>query len=166
MLVTACQRPPPPPPPEDISSRDSAPAEPAFANLVWKVASGAETGAFYVFLGDGTLLMASAHGTPALGRWSHAGSDSLTLVEEGIAHPAAILRLDERELALRIFSPGPPVELTLVRAAPAMTPSGGSGADTLWGSAWVLEDIAGAGIIDNARATLEFATAGKARFAR
>ncbi|HEU4953297.1 MAG TPA: META domain-containing protein [Gemmatimonadales bacterium] len=33
--------------------------------------------------------------------------------------------------------------------------------DTLWGSAWVLEDIGGAGVIDDARATLEFPSVGK-----
>lgn len=59
--------------------------------------------------------------------------------------------------------------LAACQRAPAPEPTGAgpshdAGAvsgDTLWGSAWTLEDIAGAGVIDDAQATLEFPAAGK-----
>lgn len=93
---------------------------PAFANRVWRVArsSSGDSTSWYVFLSDGSLLIASPHGTPSLGRWRY-GGDTLTLVEEGIAHPAAVLRNSADTLAIRIPGPGEPVELTFL---PAVAP--------------------------------------------
>jgi heat shock protein HslJ len=163
LSAVACGRPPAPTDSGTTPWRASAASESSFVNRVWKVdrSTGTDTGAYYVFLGDGTLLVASAHGTPSVGRWIRTG-DTLTLVEEGIGHPAEIVRLAERELALRIHSPGPPLDITFVPAVAAMTDSARpapSGA--LTGSTWVLEDIGGAGVIDDARATLEFPEPGK-----
>ncbi|HET6577533.1 MAG TPA: hypothetical protein VFG66_04385 [Gemmatimonadales bacterium] len=114
LLLAACSRPNPPAEPAHAVRSDSTPA---FANRVWKVArsSAGDPGTFYVFLSDGSLLITSPHGTPSLGSWRFAG-DTLTLVEEGIAHPAAVLRLGADTLAIRIPGPGEPVEITFVPA--------------------------------------------------
>lgn len=89
----------------------------AFADRVWRVSrsSSGSTGDLYVFLSDSTLLVASSHGTPALGRWSY-GRDTLTLVEEGIPYRAEVLGLSRDEFSIRIYSPGDPVELTFAPA--------------------------------------------------
>lgn len=90
---------------------------PAFANRVWKVdaSSAVERGTLYVFLGDGTLLITSAHGTPSLGRWETAGA-GLALVEEGLRHPADVLALTVDTFTIRVRSPGQPVDITFVPA--------------------------------------------------
>jgi hypothetical protein len=90
---------------------------PAFANRAWKVAasSGVERGTLYVFLGDGTLLIASAHGTPALGRWEPR-EDGLTLVEEGIRYPVDILAQAADSFRIRVHSPGEPLTISFVPA--------------------------------------------------
>lgn len=121
LLLAACSPQSSPPrtadePPHAIAAR--ADALPGFVNRVWRVAasSGIEPGMLYVFISDGTLLIASTHGTPSLGRWRYAG-DTLTLVEEGIAHPAAVLRQGSGELAIRFSGPGEPLTITFVPAA-------------------------------------------------
>lgn len=121
LLAVACSRPAPSAgvsreAPREAEAPPPAAATPAFADKVWKVgpSSGGEPGAFYVFLSDGTLLIASSHGTPSLGRW-HAAGDTVTLVEEGIAHPAAVLRQSPDELAIRFAGRGEPLEITFVR---------------------------------------------------
>jgi hypothetical protein len=93
-------------------------AAPDFANRVWKVAKGSEgdPGTFYVFLSDGSMLVTSPHGTPALGAWHYSG-EVLTLVEEGIPHQATILRTTPDTFSIRIAGPGRPVLLTFIPAA-------------------------------------------------
>jgi len=100
-------------------SADTA-AAPAFADLIWRVAhsTGGNTGDYYVFLSDGSLLIASAHGTPSLGSWRGSG-DHLTVVEEGRPYPATIRALTADTFAIRLTSPGAPVDLTFARALPA-----------------------------------------------
>jgi hypothetical protein len=90
---------------------------PPFANRVWKVAasSGVEPGTLYVFLGDGTLLITSSHGTPSLGRWEAAGK-GVTLVEEGQRYPTEVLALTADTFGIRVRSPGTPLDITLVPA--------------------------------------------------
>jgi hypothetical protein len=90
---------------------------PAFANRAWKVAasSGVERGTLYVFLGDGTLLIASAHGTPALGRWEPR-EGGLTLVEEGIRYSVDILAQAADSFRIRVHSPGEPLTISFVPA--------------------------------------------------
>jgi len=99
--------------------RQEAPAvAPSFENRVWTVAetsSSVAGGTLYVFLSEGTLVIASPHGKPMLGTWRHAG-EGLVMVEDSIAYPVDILHLDERTLALRSHNPGSPVEIRLVRA--------------------------------------------------
>ncbi len=70
----------------------------------------------YVFLEDGTLLMASAHGTPTLGRWTRS-ADTLTLIEEGIAHPAVMRRARPNTFDLGFTGRGAPLDITFVPAS-------------------------------------------------
>lgn len=124
LLISACAGPDPP----SGAARDTpvgagrSPAAtdpvPSFANTVWQVArsTAGDPGALYVFLSDGTLLIASFHGTPALGRWRHSG-DSLTMTEEGLPHPVTVLAQSPDSFAIRISSPGEPVEIHFVRGA-------------------------------------------------
>ena len=52
------------------------------------------------------MLIASAHGTPALGSWHYSG-EVLTLVEEGLPHQATVLQATPDTLAIRMAGSGP-----------------------------------------------------------
>ena len=114
VLLIACSR-----PDASILERAEASPDPAsiFINRVWQVraSSAVEVGTLYTFLSGGTLVIASPHGTPSLGSWSYA-RDTLTLVEEGLSHPADVLTLAPGEFRIRVRSPGPPVDITLTPA--------------------------------------------------
>ena len=100
------------------SSPPPAPsAAPTFVNRVWRVAesSAVAPGQLYVFLSEGTLVVASSTGTPALGRWSRSGA-GLTLVEEGQSYPTDIVSLTADEFRIRSHNPGPAVDIRLVPA--------------------------------------------------
>lgn len=104
--------------PSPTAGTAEAPASPAvntIANKIWKVvkSSAVDTGTYYVFLGDGTMLVTSPHGTPAVGSWRHSG-EMLTLVEEGLPHPATVVHATPDTLAIRIAGPGAPVSITFV----------------------------------------------------
>lgn len=117
VLLLACSRP-------DASIVERADTSPdptsIFINRVWQVraSSAVEVGTLYTFLSGGTLVIASPHGTPSLGSWSYS-RDTLTLVEEGLSHPADVLTLTRGEFRIRVRSPGPPLDITL---APAEIP--------------------------------------------
>jgi hypothetical protein len=98
------------------ASAPPADAAPAFVSKLWKVSrsSGVEPGTRYVFFADGTLLIASSHGTPALGRWEHR-ADTLTLIEEGISHSATVQRLLADTFAIAFQGRGAPLDITFVR---------------------------------------------------
>lgn len=109
----------PPPPPQQPQGavapvRDSA----AFENRVWKVKRSptVEAGQLYVFLADGTLLIASAHGTPALGKWRLEG-EQMTMVEEGIPYRVTILHSSPDSFNIRMANPGEPVDIDFVPAS-------------------------------------------------
>jgi type IV pilus biogenesis protein CpaD/CtpE len=93
---------------------------PVFVNTPWRadVGSGVEVGTVYTFQADGTLLIASPHGTPARGTWRML-DDALTMTEEGIDYATDIVAQDADHLHLRSHNPGGVVELMLVRDAPA-----------------------------------------------
>lgn len=120
LLLQACSRPGPPAEQIVEAPADSLPADslPAFVNRVWKVSrsAGVEKGQLYTFLGDGTLLIASFHGTPSLGRWTYR-RDTLTLVEEGLPHPATVLRLEADTFSIRIHGPAAPLDITFTPGA-------------------------------------------------
>jgi hypothetical protein len=92
-------------------------AAPSFVNKVWSVeaSNAVAKGQLYVFLSEGTLVIASSSGTPALGSWKREG-DSFTMLEEGIRYPVEILELTHDRFRIRMKNPGEPVELTLVSA--------------------------------------------------
>lgn len=102
---------------------ESRPPTPAsFVDRVWQVreSNAVEAGMRYVFLGDGTLVMSSPNGRPALGTWSGDRS-ALTMVEDGISYRVEVLNLSESEFRIRSHNPGQAVDITLV--PPARSPA-------------------------------------------
>lgn len=146
-----------------VCAGEDAPPESAgeigFANKVWQVrdSSAVAPGTLYVFLSEGTLLITSPHSEPLLGTWKE-DDGALTMVEEGVSYKVEILHLGPEEFRIRSHNPGQAVEITLVPAG-ANTASPAPGA--IWGTAWLLEDLGGAGVLDRVEATLEFIESGK-----
>ncbi len=91
-----------------------------FVNRVWVVAESDHVapGELRVFLSEGTLVMASSHGTPAFGAWTYQ-EGRLTITEEGLKYDVVILELTEDAFRIRIHGPGKPIE---IRFAPAEQP--------------------------------------------
>jgi hypothetical protein len=89
----------------------------SFVNRVWRVdsSSGIERGMLYVFLSDGTLVISSPHGTPALGSWKPDGA-GLTMVEEGRPYKVDVLKLSAGEFRIMINNPGSAVEIAFTPA--------------------------------------------------
>jgi len=100
-------------------SPPSRPPEPpaGFVNRVWKVSESSTVapGTLYAFLSEGTMVIASEHGTPSFGKWKQE-RDTLTLVEEGLAYRTEILQLVRDTFKVRVHNPGQPVEITFVPA--------------------------------------------------
>ena len=101
---------------------------PAFAGKVWRVqsSSAGDPGSTYAFLTDGTLVIDSPHGTPMQGQWRY-DDGKLTMIEEGIAYPTDILRLDASAFQIRSHNPGGAVDIALVPAPEIPLPRSGSG---------------------------------------
>lgn len=97
-------------------SKADAGGPPPFLNKVWKVekSTGVQLGQVYVFLSDGVLLITSGTSIPTLGRWTFDGTQ-LTMIEEGLPHKVDILAQSDDRLSIRIHSPGPPLDISLVR---------------------------------------------------
>jgi hypothetical protein len=114
LAVGACARPPAAPGPSDAAAE--APRA-SFVNRVWivKESSAVEPGMLYVFLSDGTLVMTSPRGKPALGTWTP-GKGTFTMVEEGQPHRVDVLSLTDAEFRIRSHNPGEPVDIVLVPA--------------------------------------------------
>ena len=85
--------------------------------IVWKVSesSSVAPGTLYIFLSEGTLLVASPHGKPALGTWKDLGG-VLTMVEEGIPYQVDVLGLTQDQFKIRSHNPAKPAEITLIAA--------------------------------------------------
>lgn len=160
-----------------VAKHAPAEAAPSFVNRVWEVAESDQVapGSTRVFLPDGTLVMTAPQGTPAFGAWRY-DDGRLTIVEEGREYPTDILALSESAFRIRMHSPGEPVEI-LFAPGKSMPLDSTPGAKTagiarptevepapvaLWGTAWRLENLAGAGVLDRTQATLEFASDGRA----
>ena len=96
----------------------------SFINKVWTVAESEQVaiGDLRVFLSDGTLVMASPHGTPAFGTWSY-DAGRLTITEEGLKYNVEILDLTSNTFRIRIDSRGEPVVIRFVPAE-SRPPSG------------------------------------------
>ena len=92
----------------------------SFVNRVWTVAESKQVaaGELRVFLAEGTLVMASSHGTPAFGAWRYEDGQ-LTITEESIDYPVDILELDAHTFKIRIRGPG---EAIVIRFVPAEQP--------------------------------------------
>ncbi len=102
-------------------------AAPSFENRVWRVAESTAVapGQLYVFFSDGTLVITSATGTPALGTWKRDG-DGIVMIEEGRPYRVEVLALTDAEFSIRSHNPGPPVDIRFVRADGAAAPPAGS----------------------------------------
>lgn len=110
LLLAACARPAAPPQP--TASRTTG-----FVDRVWKVqtSSSVSPGTLYVFLSDGTLVIASRNGKPAFGTWTFENG-KLTMVEESLSYPVEVVALEPNEFRVRIHNPGEPVDITFVPA--------------------------------------------------
>jgi len=178
LAVVACERSDPSKPasapaaePAPAARQVPAKAAPSFVNRVWEVAESEQVarGSLRVFLSDGTLVMASPHAEPAFGTWRY-DDGRLTITDEGLEYPVDILALSESAFRIRMHSPGEPVEILFVpaKAIPPDSAPRAKRADVepvtvvLWGTAWRLENLAGAGVLDRAQATLEFPSEGRA----
>lgn len=178
LAVVACERPDPSKPasasaaePAPVARPVPAEASPSFVNKVWQVAESEQVtpGSLRVFLSDGTLVMSTPHAKPAFGTWRYDGG-RLTITEEGMDYPTDILALSENAFRIRMHSPGEPVEILFAQAeqvppdaVQSATPADVSPATVaLWGTAWRLENLAGADAPNGAQATLEFASEGRA----
>jgi len=167
---------PPPPAPAPAATQEPA-AQPGreagaatFIGRAWEVAESQQVakGSLRVFLPDGTLAMSDPGATPAFGRWRFANGQ-LTIIEEGREYPTEILELSERAFRIRMHGAGDPIEIRFVPAAQALPVEAASPepvavapvTDSLLGTAWRLEDLAGAGVLDRVQATLEFVEAGR-----
>lgn len=94
----------------------NAPA-PDFVDIVWRVnkSNDVEPGMTYTFRADGTLLIASPHGTPATGTWRRVGK-RVMMVEEGIEYPVEILELTADRFHILINNPGTATDIMMVPA--------------------------------------------------
>jgi hypothetical protein len=93
------------------------PCKPAapFIDRVWRVreSSAVARGTLYVFLSDGTLLVAADKQSPSFWRWTYENG-ALTMIEESVAYPTDILTLNDKEFTIRSHNPGESVLITLV----------------------------------------------------
>jgi hypothetical protein len=75
----------------------------------------------YVFLSEGTLVIASPFGTPSLGKWTDEAG-ILTLVEEGISYRYEIVEMTSSSFRIRARAPGELMEIQFVPAEGAPGP--------------------------------------------
>lgn len=123
LLLTGCSQPSAAPASEAPTSTDTPAvstqpaAKPDFVNRVWSVESSSAVapGTLYVFLSEGTLVIASPNAKPMLGSWRRSG-EGLIMVEESIEYPTDILNLDAGSFVIRSHNPGTPVDISLVPA--------------------------------------------------
>ena len=96
------------------ANRPCTPAAP-FIDRVWRVreSSAVAPGTLYVFLSDGTLLVAADKQKPSFWRWTYEHG-ALTMIEESVAYPTDILTLNDKEFTIRSHNPGEAVLITLV----------------------------------------------------
>lgn len=111
-------------PPAPTPAAVATDAAPAFVGKVWevKMSSAVAPGTRYSFLADGSLVIEADGGTPGYGKWTYQDG-ALTMIEEGIAYPTDILKLDASTFEIRSHNPGTPVTITLVPAEGATLPT-------------------------------------------
>jgi hypothetical protein len=100
--------------PATATSQPCKPVAP-FVDRAWRVreSSAVAPGTLYVFLSDGTLLVAADKQTPSFWRWTY-DKGALTMIEESVAYPTDILTLNDKEFTIRSHNPGEAVLITLV----------------------------------------------------
>ena len=126
LALSGCNRPAPATTDSSAASPDAAttavasspqPCKPAapFLDRVWRVreSSAVAPGTLYVFLSDGTLLVAAENQKPSFWRWTYVDG-ALTMIEESVAYPTDILTLSDKEFTIRSHNPGEAVLITLV----------------------------------------------------
>ena len=106
------------PPSANTSRATNQSAKPGFINKVWKVnrSNSVAEDHLYVFLSEGTLVIASPQSKPAFGSWSYSNGN-LTMTEESVPYKVDILKVTESEFHIRINNPGEPVEIEFLTAA-------------------------------------------------
>jgi hypothetical protein len=126
LLLAACAPSAPPVANDPAAAPASPPAsvEPAapvdlrakFIDIPWRVESSnaVAPGTRYRFAADGSLHIDAAGSTPGVGRWTWENG-ALVMIEEGIAYPTDILRLDATHFSIRSHNPGKPVDIVMVR---------------------------------------------------
>ena len=122
LLATACAACAPPPgtpmAPEAGAPPPAQTTDPRtrFVDVDWRVVSSSAVapGTRYRFGSDGSLRIEAEGSTPGLGRWTFEGG-KLVMIEEGIAYPTDILRLDDGHFTIRSHNPGTPVDIAMVR---------------------------------------------------
>jgi hypothetical protein len=116
-IACAQKEPPAAAEPAPIGAPEPARAAATFINKVWAVDDSPTVarGQLYVFLSEGTLVIASGTGTPSLGKWKQENG-LLTMTEEGIAYPTDILELTADRFRVRSHNPGEAVEIGMVLA--------------------------------------------------
>jgi hypothetical protein len=119
VAATACaqKEPPAAASPAQTLAPQPAKAAASFINKVWEVSDSPTVapGQLYVFLSEGTLVIASSTSTPSLGKWKQ-DNGQLIMIEEGIAYPTDILDLASDRFRIRSHNPGEPVEIGMVLA--------------------------------------------------
>lgn len=120
--LLGCSKPAPAP---DQGASAPTKARAAFVNRVWRVteSSSVAPGHMYVFLSEGTLVVASPNSKPSLGTWSDDGG-TLTMVEESLSYKVEILGLSDSAFKIRIHGPGEPVVIQLAPATKPLRPPG------------------------------------------
>jgi hypothetical protein len=121
LLLAACVPPPPAaieatPTPVPAPPSDSADVRARFVDTPWRVESSSAVapGTRYRFASDGSLHIETSGSKPGLGRWTWENG-ALVMIEEGIAYPTDILRLDATHFSIRSHNPGTPVDIVMVR---------------------------------------------------
>lgn len=117
---------------------------PAFVDRVWVVDDSPQVarGDVRVFLADGTLVMTSAHATPATGAWTF-DEGRLRITEEGIGYETDILELTPEAFRIRMHNPGEPVVIGFVSMGEVLHIAGRVQYLDLEGGQYVISDAAG-----------------------
>jgi hypothetical protein len=88
-------------------------------NKAWRITSPSDRapGSFYIFLANGTLVMASCVETYRLAAWRADGPSRLMITEDpGVQYPAEMSEVGERQASLRLILKSEQVDLTLAQA--------------------------------------------------
>jgi uncharacterized membrane protein len=104
------------------AQRPVAPSPPAgFLDKVWMVTDSpaGKTMDRYVFLYDGTYVVASKDGAPRVGKWSWDGF-KLTMMDDALPYQAEILSLSDSTFEIRIRHMGRNFDVAMIPATASM----------------------------------------------